>query len=66
MKTGTGRWIVGEVRDGSLDPREVPERVEGTTGMSRKGWGTLGRERRTLWEVQGTLGEVRGPSRRTG
>ena len=61
MKSGTGRGNLGEVWDGSGDPRKGPGRVVGTTGRSETGLGTLGVVRETLEEFRGTLGKVRGP-----
>ena len=38
---GTYRGTLGEVRDGSEDPRKGPGRVGGPSGKSWKGPGTL-------------------------
>ena len=60
------RLTLGEVRDGSGDPRGGPGRVEGPSGSSGTGRGTLGevwdgsRDPRGVPEMgRGTLGEVR-------
>ena len=52
----TGRWTLGEFRDGSGDPQGGPRRVRVPTGRSGTGWRILGEVRKTFREVQGTLG----------
>ena len=49
-----GRGTLGEVRDGSRDPREGPGRVERPSEWSGTGQGTL----REVRDGSGTLGEV--------
>ena len=53
-------WTLGEVRDGSEDPRKHPGRVRGPTGMSCTGRGTLG----DVLDVPGDL--QRGPKQFVG
>ena len=43
--SGKGRGILGQVRDGSEDPREGPGRFVGLLGMCGKGRGILGQVR---------------------
>ena len=42
MEVQEGSGTNGEVRDGSLDSRGGPGPVEGPSGRSGTGWGTLG------------------------
>ena len=63
-----GWGTLGEVRDGSGDPRGCPGRFVGPSGRSETGWGTLGEVRdgrwtlRAVWDCLGTLGEVQNGS----
>ena len=59
----TGQGTLGEVWDGSGDPREGPGRVGGPSGRSRKPSVRSSTGRRTLWEVRKNLGEVQDGSR---
>ena len=54
----TCRWTHREVRDGLGDPRGDPGPVEGPTGRSGTGQGTLREVHGTLREVLETLLEV--------
>ena len=51
-RSRTGWGTLGEVRDGSEDPRGGPGRVGGPLERSGMGRGTLGKVRRTLREVR--------------
>ena len=50
--SGTGRRILGAVRDGSGDPRGGPRLVMGPWGMFGTGRGTLGE----VWDGLGRSG----------
>ena len=50
-----GQGTLGEVQDGSGDPRRDTERVERLSGRSETCFGTL----EEVWDGLGTLGDVR-------
>ena len=56
VRTRSG--TLGVIRNGSQDPRGVPERVKGSSGRSETGRGTLEEVR----DGSGDLGYVRGGS----
>ena len=49
------RWTLGEIQDGSGDPRGGPGRVGKPSGWSRAVCWTIGE----VWDWSATLGEVR-------
>ena len=73
--SGTGQWILGKVRDGSGDPREVKDgsgdprgglvRDVGPFWMSGRGWETLAEIRDGSVDPRGGLVRVVGPSPRS-
>ena len=65
-RSGMGCLTLGEVRDGSGDPRGGPGRVEGPSGWYGQGRGTLGEVWDELGEHRGGPGRVGRPSRRFG